>query len=132
MARPAPPKPAQPTPNLATTSTKHAEFAGAMRALLAQQAGFSGRGPRVLVDENLPPAWAPGLREAGYDARSVTEMALRGTPDSQLNQLANQLGARVLTRDVGHDLAGGFGSNSIIVDSRIRSLSSAIRIIEGG
>ncbi|WP_185744388.1 DUF5615 family PIN-like protein [Arachnia propionica] len=106
-----------------------------------EPAGSSGRrcdaaqrlpGPRVAVDENLPPSWASGLRESGYDARSVAEMDLRGTPDAQLNQLANQLYARVGTSDFGHDLAGGFGSNAVVIDFRIRSLSSVLRILEGG
>ena len=107
------------------------QLAGAVRDLLAKRAGFSGTGSRLIVDENLPSAWASGLRDAGYDARSVAEMGLRGASDQQLNQLADQLGARVLTRDVGHDLFGGFGSNSIILDSRIRSLETVLRLMGG-
>ncbi len=85
----------------------------------------------MIVDENLPSAWAGGLRDAGYDARSVAEMGLNGASDQQLSQLADQVGARVLTRDVGHQIEGGFGSNAIQVDSRIRSLETALRLLGG-
>ena len=83
-----------------------AELAGGKRALLAERAGFSRSGAKIIVDENLPSSWAAALRKAGYDARSVSEMGLRGATDPQLGQLADQVGARVLTRDVGHDIAG--------------------------
>jgi hypothetical protein len=103
-----------------------------LRARLAQQAGFGGSGPRIIVDENLPSSWAQGLRGAGYDARSIAEMEIQGAADVQINQLAEQVGARVLTRDVGHQLDGGFGPNAITIDSRVRSLDSVLRLIGGG
>ena len=106
-------------------------MAAAGRASLAQRLGFSGSGPRIIVDENLPSSWAAGLREAGYDARSVSEMNLRGATDAQLNQFAGQVNARVLTRDVGHDVAGGFGGNGVVLDSRVTSLQTALRILGG-
>lgn len=109
-----------------------AEAAAALRARLAQQAGFGGSGPRIIVDENLPSSWAQGLRSAGYDARSIAEMEIQGASDVQINQLAEQVGARVLTRDVGHQLDGGFGSSAITIDSRVRSLDSVLRLIGGG
>jgi hypothetical protein len=109
-----------------------AEAAAALRARLAQQAGFGGSGPKIIVDENLPSSWARGLRSAGYDARSIAEMEIQGASDVQINRLAEQVGARVLTRDVGHQLDGGFGSNAITIDSRVRSLDSVLRLIGGG
>jgi len=102
-----------------------------MRGLLAQRAGFAGSGSRLIVDENLPSAWASGLRAAGYDARSVAEMGLKGSSDQQLGQLADQVGADVLTRDVGHQIEGGFGSKAIQVDSRVRSLETVLRLLGG-
>jgi hypothetical protein len=107
------------------------ELASSMRSMLAQRAGFSGSGTRLIVDENLPSAWASGLRAAGYDAQSVAEMGLNGASDQELNQLAEQVGAKVLTRDVGHQIEGGFGANAIQVDSRIRSLSTIFQLLGG-
>lgn len=108
-----------------------ADLAGGMRALLAERAGFTGTGTRIIVDENLPGSWAEVLRKAGYDARSVSEMGLRGASDSQVGQLADQVGARVLTRDVGHDIGGGFGSKGIVIDSRVQSIDTILRMLEG-
>jgi len=107
------------------------QLASGMRGLLAQRAGFAGSGSRLIVDENLPSAWASGLRAAGYDARSVAEMGLKGSSDQQLGQLADQVGADVLTRDVGHQIEGGFGSKAIQVDSRVRSLETVLRLLGG-
>lgn len=72
-----------------------------------------------------------GLRAAGYDAQSVTEMGLNGAGDQQLNQLADQVGAKVLTRVVGHQIEGWFGSNAIQVDSRIRSFGTVLQLLGG-
>jgi hypothetical protein len=72
---------------------------------------------------------ATSLRDAGYDARSVQEIGIPGASDAQINQLAGQVGGRVLTRDVGHDLEGGFGSNGIVIDSRIKSVDSVLRLL---
>ena len=70
---------------------------------------------------------------AGFNVRSVSEIFGKdpGT-DIPINKLANILGARVLTRDRGRDSGGGFGSNAIPVDSRIRSIDTIIRILGGG
>lgn len=120
------PKPA------AEASSGATQLSTAMRNLVAQKAGFSGSGPRLLVDENIGQSVAGGLRNAGYDARSVAEMGLRGAPDSQLGTLADQVGARVLTRDIGRNPGGGFGPNGIVLDDRVRSLDSILRILGTG
>lgn len=62
----------------------------------------------------------------------VSEVGLRGASDPQLSQLADQVGARVLTRDVSHDLSDGFGANGIVIDSRVRSLDTVLRTLGGG
>ena len=102
-----------------------------MKALLAKKAGFSGNGQRVIVDENMSSKLAGQLREAGYDARSVSEMGISGVKDPKLMTLAEQLGARVLTRDRGLQLDGGFGGRAIQIDRRVSSIDGILRILEG-
>lgn len=114
----------------AAAAAKASQTSQLLRGLLLKRAGFSGTGSRVIVDENLPSAWAAGLRAAGYDARSISEMGISGSTDAQIGQLAQQIGARVITRDVGHDIGGGF-PGGVIVDSRIRQLDSLLRILGG-
>jgi hypothetical protein len=117
--------------DLAATSAGPAEMAAAMRARLAQQGGFSGNGVKIIIDENLPQGWAQELRAAGYDARSISELEMMGASDVEINQLATQLGAKVVTRDRGRQMDGGFGSNAIVIDGRVSSIESVKRILEG-
>ncbi|WP_165984280.1 DUF5615 family PIN-like protein [Streptomyces sp. YIM 98790] len=84
------------------------------------------------MDENLPPAWAERLRAAGYDARSISELGLKGLKDEPLLRLATQLGAKVLTRDRGRQLDGGFYELGIHVDHRVKSVDTVLRILRGG
>jgi hypothetical protein len=108
------------------------DLAAGMRDLLAKKAGFSGSGQKIIVDENLPPSWAEALRARGYDARSIAELKMQGASDAQINQIADQVGARVLTRDRGRQIDGGFGPNAIQVDGRINSMDSILRLLGGG
>jgi predicted nuclease of predicted toxin-antitoxin system len=55
---------------------------------------------RLLVDEDLPRSLAPALRAAGYEAVDVRDEGLRGQPDAQIFQFAQQQGFAVLTGDV--------------------------------
>jgi predicted nuclease of predicted toxin-antitoxin system len=55
---------------------------------------------RLLVDEDLPRSLAPALRSAGHDAVDVRDEGLRGQPDSQIFQFAQERGFAVLTGDV--------------------------------
>jgi predicted nuclease of predicted toxin-antitoxin system len=55
---------------------------------------------RLLVDEDLPRSLAPALRAAGHDAADVRDEGLRGQPDAQIFQFAQQQGFAVLTGDV--------------------------------
>lgn len=108
------------------------DTASAARQLMLKKAGFSGKGRRIIVDENMSPRFAEQLRAVGYDARSVSEMGLNGTKDPQLNQLAEQLDAEVLTRDRGRQADGGFGARAVQVDRRITTIDGILRILGGG
>jgi hypothetical protein len=81
-----------------------------MRQLLAQKAGFGGRGENIIVDENMSPNLASVLRDQGFGARSVRELGLRSVDDANIKLLAEQVNARVLTYDRGRQLDGGLGS----------------------
>nr|WP_255293198.1 DUF5615 family PIN-like protein [Streptomyces niveus] len=102
-----------------------------MRGLLAKKAGFTGNGQRIIVDENMTPKFAAQLRDAGYDARSVSEMGMSGTKDPELMRFAQQVNARVLTRDRGRQMDGGFGSRAVQVDRRVTSIDGILRILGG-
>lgn len=62
---------------------------------------------RVLADENVGPAVVAGLRQRGWDVRSVVEEGLAGASDSELLERANATDRVVVT----HDLA--FGRDSL-------------------
>src|SRR5580704_14206068 len=55
---------------------------------------------RFLVDEDLPRALAPALRQAGLDARDVREEGLRGQPDANIFSFAVERGFVIVTADV--------------------------------
>ncbi|MFS8105242.1 DUF5615 family PIN-like protein, partial [Lentzea alba] len=124
--------PKGPVVALAESSSLHAQFAVALRERLAKSAGFSGAGQRYILDENLSSKLAGQLRDKGYNVRSVTEMGLAGTKDPQLLQLADQMGARVITRDRGRQLDGGFGTRAVIVHPKASSADTIARLLEGG
>jgi len=107
------------TPVLVHNCGPAGEMSGAMRDLLAKKAGFEGGGQRYILDENLSPRLAEQLRDRGFNVRGVGEMGLNGTKDPQLNQLAQQLDARVITRDRGRQLDGGFGDLAVNIDRRV-------------
>ncbi|GHJ47115.1 hypothetical protein Cs7R123_44570 [Catellatospora sp. TT07R-123] len=107
------------------------ELSDAMRDLLAKRAGFTGGGQRYILDENLSPALAELLRAKGINVRGVKEMGLGGTKDPQLLQLAEQLGAKIITRDRGRQMDGGFGDLSVNVDRRVTTVDGILRILLG-
>jgi|SRR5580658_9399204 len=55
---------------------------------------------RFLVDEDLPRALAPALRQAGLDARDAREEGLRGQPDANIFSFAVERGFVIVTADV--------------------------------
>ncbi|MET8701154.1 DUF5615 family PIN-like protein [Kitasatospora sp. NPDC004723] len=99
------------------------------KAMLEKKAGFTGNGRRIIVDENLSPTIAQGLREAGFDAVHVQEMGLKGTKDPGLLTFATVLDAEVLTYDKGAEVDGGFGKRAIKLEPRVTSLKSILRIL---
>ncbi|MFB8085071.1 DUF5615 family PIN-like protein [Streptomyces sp. NPDC055992] len=122
---------ARPAPKVNGLKASSGDAVAGMRALLAKRAGFTGEGQRIIVDENMSPKFAGQLRDAGYDARSVSEMGLLGTKDPELLQFAQQVNARVLTRDRGRQMDGGFGSRAVNIDRRITSIDGILRILGG-
>jgi predicted nuclease of predicted toxin-antitoxin system len=53
------------------------------------------------VDENLPVEVAGSLRQAGYDAATVSEQHLAGSPDSDIAFVCQQEGRALITLDTG-------------------------------
>jgi hypothetical protein len=108
-------------------------LSGHFMALLAKKAGFSGTGTKLVVDENVDPDVAGYLRAHGYDAVSIRQMGLAGvgTRDDVINQLAQQLGAKVVTYDRGRQIvSGGFGSNAIQIPYQITTPAGILRIVQ--
>ncbi|MFU8806735.1 MAG: DUF5615 family PIN-like protein [Bradymonadaceae bacterium] len=103
-----------------------------MRERVRQQAGFERSGTPVIVDENISPSVAVALRERGYNVRHHYEITggQIGIPDPPIDNLARILNARVLTRDRGSQLNGGFDSRAIQVDSRVSSPDAIERLLK--
>ena len=53
----------------------------------------------TLVDENLPTEAAKPFRQAGYDARTVTEQGINGSPDSEVISVCGQENRVLITLD---------------------------------
>lgn len=86
---------------------------------MESKAGFSAVGQRYLVDANMEGMTGP-LRSLGINARGVSELGVpAGAKDAAIRSLADSVGAKVLTRDVGHDIGGGFGKSGVTIPSRI-------------
>ncbi|HVQ94248.1 MAG TPA: DUF5615 family PIN-like protein [Mycobacteriales bacterium] len=104
-----------------------------MRDLLRRRGGFADHGAPVILDENLSArGFADALRARGFNLRSVEEVfGRRGILDPDINQYAEQIGARVLTMDRGRQLDGGFGRLAVQVDARAaRSTQALARLLE--
>jgi len=94
--------------------------------------GFSEIGKPIILDVNLQrPGLVEALRQKGFNIRSVGEIFGRtDLDDASINVLADRLGAKVLTRDRGREIDGGFWQNAIQVDSRLRSSDEIARFLE--
>ncbi|WP_223807098.1 RHS repeat-associated core domain-containing protein [Montanilutibacter psychrotolerans] len=105
----------------------------ALDQVIRQKAGF-GDGQAVILDENLAArGMAEALRSQGFNLRSVQEIFGRGNVlDPRILELARRIDARVLTRDVGRQLDGGFHERAIIVDYRVRSPEQVGRVLREG
>ncbi len=73
---------------------------------------------------------APALREYGWNVRSVEEIfGNTGVPDVQINQLANQINAKVITGDKGRKLGEGFGTNRIPTSEKMKNPATIHKIL---
>lgn len=111
------------------------DLASTLQKVLLQRAGFSGKGIPILIDENLQgirgsSELIQSLKSKGYDIRTVGEVLGNGTTNEDILKFAQSAGVRVLTRDRGRQLDGGFGNLAIQVDSRVKSTDGMARIIE--
>ena len=55
---------------------------------------------RLLLDEMLTPSIARGLRDCGFDAVTVLELRLEGTPDASLLRIARDARRTIVTKNV--------------------------------
>ena len=72
---------------------------------------------RYLVDENLSPALATALAQAGHDALHVNQVGLQGTPDQTIMGWAARERRSVITADHDfheHLLASGSAAPSVV------------------
>ncbi len=98
-----------------------------------KKAGFSNNGIPIILDRNLEAkGFADALRAKGFNVRSITEIFGKDPGDVNIDKLAKMIGAKVLTRDRGRQLDGGFGNSAIQVDSRIRSIEGLTRALKSG
>ena len=89
---------------------------------------------RFLVDEDLPRSLARDLRAAGFDARDVRDVGLRGRPDRDVIDLAVSEGRALLTGDLGFGNVLAFPPathRGVLVarfpsDASVRTLNDAI------
>ena len=100
------------------------------RAVLQKKAGFSDSGIPVILDSNLETKGLDALRAKGFNVQSVSEIFGKDVGDPGINDLAETLGARVLTRDRGRQIGEGFGRNTIQVGRRIKSADQIARVLE--
>ncbi len=79
------------------------------------------------TDENLPTEAAERLREAGFDAESVAEEQLSGTPDPELMEACIREGRALVTLDMGFADIRAYQPSNLpgIVVLRPRSQSKA-------
>ena len=55
---------------------------------------------KVLIDENLSPAWAELLQQHGFDAAHWMNLGAIGAPDNEVWNFATQHGYLVLSKDM--------------------------------
>ena len=56
---------------------------------------------RFVLDEDVQKSLAERLREAGHEVRRVQEEGLRGAPDEEVFKFAQDIGAALVTLDLG-------------------------------
>jgi hypothetical protein len=94
-----------------------------------QEAGFAGKGVPLIIDANSERAgMAAALRARGYNVRTVSEIFGKDPGDPAIQQLAEDIGGRVLTNNM-KDFGRLIG---IKIDPRAISVETWIRLIEAG
>jgi RHS repeat-associated protein len=105
-----------------------------MKAIVVKQAGFAAKGVPIIIDNSLGVSTnkvAAALREAGINARTVTEIFGKDPGDKAIRKLASSINGRVVATDRGRQLGEGFGNLAIKVDGRIqKDINSAVRIVK--
>jgi hypothetical protein len=118
---------------LSHNTNKECAIQSFMRAttnVARKKAGFKDRGIPIILDSNMESkALATHLRNKGHNVRTITEIFGKDPGDMQINMLASKIGAKVLTKDRGRQIDGGFGRNAIQVDGRIRDFNTIERIL---
>ena len=61
---------------------------------------------------------------------ALTEAFGSDPGDKAIRELADQIGGRVVASDRGRDIGGGFGQSVIHVPNRVRTIESAVRLVE--
>jgi hypothetical protein len=116
----------------AALAAGRSQLAAGLRDLLANTAGFTGQGEKLIIDNSVPinpQSVAQALIANGYDARTVGQIFGPDPGDPAILQLAQQLNARVVASDVGHDIGGGFGSQVVQIPGQIQQIQSIIRLL---
>jgi len=124
------PGPDEALPGSAAAGTQAAlqRIASNLNGLLRREAGFAGTGQPLIIDNSLganPNRIAQLLRDSGRNAQTVNAIFGKDPKDPAIMQLAEQIGARVVTSD-----KTGFGPIGIRLDQRIRNPQDAVRYLE--
>ena len=109
------------------------ELVRILRMILKRKAGFADEGVPYIVDNSLgvnPQLVAAGLRANGFNARSVREIFGLDPGDAAIKGFADKLGGRVIAADKGHQIGGGFGQATLLVDGRVKTVDSVIRLVK--
>jgi hypothetical protein len=100
-------------------------------AVMARSAGFADDGARIIIDSNVARSGlAEALRQRGYNVRTVQEIFGADPGDRVIREVAERLGARVLSNDRGRILGEGFPNIGIFVPQGLRNPDTYARIID--
>jgi hypothetical protein len=99
--------------------------------VMARSAGFADDGARIIIDSNVSVrGLADALRQRGYNVRTVQEISGADPGDRVIREVAERLGARVLSNDRGRILGEGFPHLGIFVPQGLRNPDTYARIID--
>jgi hypothetical protein len=108
-----------------TVEGDHVYYVGDLTALVHNDCG------PVIVDSNLPVKVAEELRGRGVDAIHVSELFGADPGDAAIRAAARDLGARVISKDLGRDFArgGGVGFDRYHVPGPINTVPEIMRYL---